>query len=470
MLLCAGLVGTEIIKLALLLARGPSPMVYDAAEYWNLGVAAGRGDLLLLSEAIAYRTPVYPWFLALVQNGLGGSALCGVILLQYVLVLATSLLTAKIVWRTTRTPWAVVLALFLSAVAVARPRYASTVLTETFFTFLLVVHLDAVIGYCWAPQRWRAMWAGASLALCLLTRPIAMMLWLVHAGLLLLLQAQKYQKRRPRGRSSAPVVRGAGRLDFSVLWKHVAIAAFVVMLLVYPWMLRNRLMFGRHSVTEFFGRNIWITAFQDEAGANLPMPATDAAGELRAAARKGNRRVNWVHNWSVSQALVKSGFNDAEADRLMRRVAMEAIEQDPLHFGWKTIQRTGNFFRTTATDLPGWAGANESYGGQQTWHLDLPIAHRVAESTLSSSLRFNEFVFAVVVVSLGVLVVHPQTRPWGLWYGAILAYFAILTGLLEIPNYRYRAVLEPVMIIIVATALAAILNWRLGRRDWFLPS
>ena len=52
------------IKIAILVGRGPAAIQADARGYWELSSVVMRGDVLMMGEKIAYRTPGYPAFLA----------------------------------------------------------------------------------------------------------------------------------------------------------------------------------------------------------------------------------------------------------------------------------------------------------------------------------------------------------------------------------------------------------------------
>jgi len=49
----------------------------------------------------------------------------------------------------------------------------------------------------------------------------------------------------------------------------------------------------------------------------------------------------------------------------------------------------------------------------------------------------------VIALATVAMVVPPATRPFGVWFGLLLAYLSVVTGLVEIPTYRYRLVIEP---------------------------
>jgi hypothetical protein len=57
-----------------------------------------------------------------------------------------------------------------------------------------------------------------------------------------------------------------------------------------------------------------------------------------------------------------------------------------------------------------------------------------------------------------VLIVNYPTRPYGIWLLLIFSYFAVVTGVLEIPAYRYRMVIEPLVAMTVGAAVAVLLS------------
>ncbi len=59
------LLAATVAKVAAVLALGPASIEMDAMGYWKLSGLVIDGDLFMMGEPIAYRTPAYPWFLAI---------------------------------------------------------------------------------------------------------------------------------------------------------------------------------------------------------------------------------------------------------------------------------------------------------------------------------------------------------------------------------------------------------------------
>ena len=56
-----------------------------------------------------------------------------------------------------------------------------------------------------------------------------------------------------------------------------------------------------------------------------------------------------------------------------------------------------------------------------------------------------------------LLIWRKPTRAVGFWLAAILGYFSAVTAVLEIPGYRYRMIVEPVVLLVIALAIASII-------------
>jgi hypothetical protein len=67
----------------------------------------------------------------------------------------------------------------------------------------------------------------------------------------------------------------------------------------------------------------------------------------------------------------------------------------------------------------------------------------------------------MAVISLITLVRNKATTPGALWLGIIFAYFSIITGFLEIPDYRYRMIVEPLVGTTIGSGIAVLLSKRL---------
>lgn len=438
-------------KIAAILMRGPVPIELDAFGYWRLSSLVMDGDILMLSEPIAYRTPFYPWFLAIIRSINGENSLWVITVVQGVLALATVWIAALIAGRITKLKSAFTWTLLATVPTVSAFTFSAAVLSETLFVFLLMLNLLAVLDYAKYGTIPRAVWLGVTFAAALLTRPIVVLLWIPHVVFLLYIHVRK---RRRLGKQ-AP-----GRLKLHSRVLHGAVAALTIGVLIAPWLMRNQFLFGRPSLTEFVGRNAWIVTFQDGAGAGLDLPQTDSGERLKQRLANVNETGDWRHTWTVSKALVASGLNDAQADMLMTEVCWDAITANAERFAEKAFRRVVNFWRCAATDLPDQRAIRGDYRDQETWQLLVPQVEWVIEHRWSHSVALNTLLTVVLGISMLVLLWDFRTRPYGVWFLLMLCYFAIVTGILEIPAYRYRMVVEPMVALTIGSAIAVALSRR----------
>lgn len=443
------LLAATIAKFAVVLAIGPASIELDAKSYWQLSDLVIDGDLFMLGNPIAYRTPIYPWFLAVVQFVFGTGALGAIVVLQALMAVATIWIAGKIAAELTQSDWAMPLTILVALPALSAVTYSATVLTETLFTALLMLNLWSTLMYVRTPTLGRAAICGVTYALAMLTRPVMMHLWVAHVVFVLAVR-----KRTETGPQS-------GRISLGKQWSHIGVAALTVAILISPWLLRNQHLFGSPFLTEFLGRNIWIVTFQDGSGAGLDLPATVDAAELKRRLVGSDAAEQWRSTWPVSRALVASGLNDPEADQLMKQVSIDAIHSGPGPFAYKAVRRTANFWRCAVTDLPVQGSGDGQYQGQRFWSFDLAAVAWAIDHRLSRRVWFNTLVTTIIGFAVMILILHRDTRWSGVWVGLILSYFAAVTGLVEIPNYRYRMILEPLAAAAVGGALARIaFHWR----------
>ncbi len=433
----------------------------DAAGYWRLSTSVTGGDLLMMDQPIAYRTPVYPWFIAAVRLVAGSSSLFWITAIQSLLSIASIWIAARLAARMTKLPSAMPLTMLVSIPAISASVFNATLLSEPLFVFLMMSNLSAVQTYSERPSMGWATWSGLTFAITLLTRPIVLMLWVPHVLFLVMVHLRRRHSDRTFGEISVP--RSAAQLKnrrlssgdsrLPVLVGHLLMAGGVCVIMVSPWLVRNQIMFGKPFLTEFVGRNLWVVTFQDGSGAGLSLPSTEAGDQLK-------RRLDRVGviegrdaTWTVSRGLTKSGLSDPQTDRLMKEVAVEAIRRSPRRFAEQAFRRFANVWRTRATELPAQNGTGQFFG-QQSWHKDVPFVDIMLRHRASNVLWINTTIMSLIGLATLVMVYHLPTRARGLWIGMLLVYFTLITACFEIPAYRYRMVLEPIAASVIGSSLA----------------
>jgi len=424
---------------AIVLSDGPAAVVLDAESYWQFGQSVAAGDVFMQTHLIAYRTPGYPWFVAFCQIIAGPRALATLIAFQgamcALLVPLGAWIASRIASPSHRDIAAITTAI-LTMVGISRLYFARAVLGESLFVFVMMLHIACVVGLVTghAKLRW-GLAAGLFLGLTILIRPIGQWLWVAHILLI------------------APLV-------LSRHWSNAAlIRSFIVMglvtvVVISPWWVRNAKMFGRPFLTEFVGRNIWIVTFQDQAGAGLALPETPEANRLRDTVQQFEPTANLVNTWEVSNGLTRSGMADDEVDRLMRTVAVQATRKDIGVWTEKYGRRLVNFFRCISDAPPTYTNDTDLPDGQWIWRAPNGFESFIRGVRFSPHLLANMIISSALACAWLGLISSRRDRVTALWLGAMIGYFALVTSAIEIPAYRYRLVVEPLMAIMGGCAIA----------------
>ncbi|MCH1442201.1 MAG: hypothetical protein L7W43_21235 [Rubripirellula sp.] len=438
-----------VIKTAAVLWVGPVPIQRDAFGYWKLSALVMQGDFLMLQDPIAYRTPIYPWFLAILRFLSGSHALQILAAIQGIFSLGSLIIAASIAARITKLPKAFVLTLGVSLPIVSSLVFDAAVLSESLFIFLFMLNLLAILDYAKDGTPARASWVGFTFAMALLTRPIVIFIWIPHLFFLFLIHRRK--NGRLRSLSMKPI-------PYRIRIYHLLVAGLIITACSAPWMLRNQMLFGKPFLTEFVGRNIWIVTFRDGSGAGLKLPNGGSADQLRRRLTQVDAADQWQDTWQVSNALIRSGLNDAATDQLMKNVALQAVQQNKSTFAYKAFRRVINYWRCPANVLPPQGKSNGPFYGQQTWGHSSSILDFALQNRFSQSVSLNTLLLSALAFCVVLLMVNYPTRAYGIWICTILAYFSLVTGILEIPDYRYRIVVEPLVVLSFGACLAILLS------------
>ena len=428
----------DILKQAALFCAGPLQPWHDSAGYWKLGADVAAGDWWLIHSGIAHRTPVYPWLLGLCQGVFGRWALLSVVLMQHGLELATSGLVAATVWRMTRSQAATLAAYFWCALLTARALFANSILTESWAVFLIALFVWLLSNPPETPLSWKRLTGAAiCLGVAILERPSAVAL----APAL----AWAAASQNPPGG------------NWIVRSRRTTAALMIAAAVVLPWCVRNSVVWGRFTVTVFLGRELWTANFSPWPGADLPIPDTGPGRKLRK--RLAGASIELRHNWSVASALSRQGLNDVEVDDLMQDVALQAVQRHPSQAGLRVLARCVTFWYTKD-----WEIAEADYPSQAPWRDQASWSNERSRHLLRQALRWTPeryfqpmwFWSAMTCLGVAALIRLPRWRPYGILLALLLLGPTVLTAALEIPLYRYRCVLEPVMVIGVVTGAAAL--------------
>lgn len=449
LLLLAFLFGLDVSKHLLILSTGTTELRSDAAEYWDVAGRVAEGDLWQSRLPVDYRTPLYPAFLGFLRWLFADNAMFSAAVIQHLLVILTSVLTTGICYRLSGSFHATLLAYSLCMLCLTRAWFANVLLTESHFTLFLTASVGVLAEYFRNP---RLMWAstfGFLLGMTVLIRPVPQLLWIPLIPLFLL--------NRPK-ESPIPMRR-------RLLHAGVSIIFFQSMLV--PWSVRNWLLFDEYFLTRLPTVNKWQVCFQGGAAPKLPLPMNEAGLKIASVIPTVVEEDNEVarYSYAVVAALANSGLSQREIDKLVTEACAAAITEHPQRFMWFTLKRFVNFWRCCVQDYPFYSrykntetSANVS---DMSWRIDgvADWVEWVLQRPLSRHLQWNQMITVVTTLGVLLLSIPSRTRWFGISLGLLFLYFASVTAVVEIENYRYRMVLEPCMILAITvgfTNLSAI--------------
>jgi hypothetical protein len=442
-----------------ILFRVPILATGDSEGYLAPGFALSQGlDYDLASK----RTPGYPWLVAF-SVLVGGQDLRSLVFIQHALGVLTAGLTfalGRLCFPPARIGRVVgLVAGLLIAVNGALVMSEHTVMTEALFVPLITGSMAAFVWALRSNRLWLYGLAGLLLGLATLTRPVAQALVPV-LPLTILLVSRAWRPTLLRS----------------------AVALGVFGLVLAPLMIRSAAAQDSASVgslgqsligrTARHDRGAW-TYFDPALHADEPEDRIRARNILQQAADSGTSG-KAVH----TRLRRELGLTPAEADRLMRNLAIEAILRRPDSYVSGTLQR---FFRMADGSVERLRDArNTADTARQRWE-DEPSKHLLQPATPAED-RAMPLASALVSIwqpgdvgpvlpllaLLGTIValIRPAWRPavaLGLASLALLGISAALVG--NVSRYRYPV--DPLLAVLAIGGLAwlvGLVRERIGAR------
>jgi 4-amino-4-deoxy-L-arabinose transferase-like glycosyltransferase len=308
----------------------------DAFQYYRPAYALMTGEGFPLPLK---RPPLYPAFVALVGHWLG-SDLRYLAAVQHLMGLGTVALTYGVGRLTFGRPVG-----FLSGLAAALSGglliYEHSVLTEAPFTFLITLAAFLCVVALRRNSGWWYAASGLTIGLASLTRPHAPVMLLAVAAVVTI----RYQRWRPALRA-------------------FALAAVAAAAVIIPWMLRNQAVHGTFSVAAGEGQHlVYLTAVLhggDFVFLDRSSPPDDANPARLAARRiiqeavdlKAARPGFEFYGLDIHDSLMEqAGLSEAEANRVMREVALDAILARPATYARLAFEDLTRIFTGQPEDL-----------------------------------------------------------------------------------------------------------------------
>jgi hypothetical protein len=182
------------------------------------------------------------------------------------------------------------------------------------------------------------------------------------------------------------------------------------------------------------------------------------------------------HCWSVYDALRKRGYSEIESEDLMLAVCLEAIREQPKEFALTRVGHfilcwikppNGEWFRYDQPMVEGTTIVAGRYDGQKTWYCpSLADLHNTLMRHLWKPRRRVYLLGAMAVLgSWLAMLLNPRLRTMGVAFGLVMGYLSAVLTVFGQPEYRYRIVLEPVMIVVFVAGAGSVIEMVRARRD-----
>jgi len=457
------LVCLHLCKAGSFIAAGQPPLYGDSSHYWSLADRMRQGDWLLVSGTPEVRrTPGYPLFLLPFQALAGSHAMAAVFVVQELMVVLTALIVGWMCWRTTGSRTAACVGLFLSLACVSQNSIAQSLLSDTLLCLLVTSTWACLIVWLERPTLSWAAATGLLLGVATLVKPITQCAW-VPIAVVMVLQCWQVDRRRVVRRSLP----------------HVACLIAAMLVVLGPWMLRNQVYFGRPFLVKYLGPALWWSQFKGDPHSSDPaIPFADAPSTKAVLSKLDG--VDLHRHYAVFRKLESLGYSHSEIDDMMTAVCLDAVKAYPGEYLASKCRRFAWFWLTpNGTDRPCTgvyrsllraepiAPAEEkerwtkgSYQGQKTWHADWYFQRGGLNWFWYPHPLLYLFAALAAVVATAALIRSPRQRTLGILLGLLFLYFAAVTIVTACPEYRYRAILEPLMIVAVTTGLVAAFQHR----------
>ncbi|MCC7368883.1 MAG: glycosyltransferase family 39 protein [Chloroflexi bacterium] len=431
------------------LYRAPVFATGDSEGYLAPGYALARGiDYDLNSK----RTPGYPWLVAFAIAA-GGEDLRSLVFVQHALGVLTAGLTfalGRLSFTPARTGRAVgTVAALTIALNGGLILSEHSVMTEALFVPLIVGTLTALVAALRTGHLLLFLLAGLLLGMATLTRPVAQILVLV-IPVAVLVVARSWRAWRP-----------------ILLQVSVAVAGFALMMA--PWVIRSFVEQDSAGVGSLGQSLIGRTARHDRGAFTYYDPALHAnepADRVRARRILQQAADNGSSGKAIHTRLRKElNLSAAEADRLMRTLAVEAILRQPGYYAAGTVQRFVRMADGSVEQLRDFRNTADT--ARQRWE-EPDSAHLLQPATAAEdrAAPFASLLVSIwqpgyvgpllpVLALLGLLgaLLWPAWRPavaLGLAAFALLFISAALVG--NVSRYRYPT--DPFLAVLAVGGVA----------------
>jgi len=204
--------------------------MYDSYGYWQLAYNIKEYGIFSQSYSLPlepdyYRTPVYPLFIIIAESIRVETI--PIIVLQLLLGVLTCFYTYKLSHKITQNTFISSLAALIVAIDVPSIVMNNIVMTETLFTFLLIVSVYQFIGYLQTGKTVLLITCAVLIGLTILCRPIGFFVPLFLSLFIF------YNHRKEK----------------VIFLKKFFLFGSIVLLILSPWLIRNKIVFDHYFLS-----------------------------------------------------------------------------------------------------------------------------------------------------------------------------------------------------------------------------
>jgi 4-amino-4-deoxy-L-arabinose transferase-like glycosyltransferase len=420
----------------------------DSLQYYQpvYDFLNGHGFTLSLK-----RPPAYP-ALVLAMQTLFGTSFIPIVVVHHLLGAATVALTYGL-GRLTFGRAAGVLAGVLVAISGQMMRWEHFLMSEALFTFCYILAVFLLVLGLRRPGPWPWVWAGLAIGLAILARSAGQALLLVVPPALLLVE-----------RAWRPAV------------AKTAIVLAACALVILPWMIRNQVVHGAFTTAGAAGQNlVTYTAIlhRPEFSFEDPLVVALDADPKTATARQIIQKAMedklakpqldvtglGIHN----RIMEETRMSQAQADAVMRQIALRAIASRPTVYLRNTLEDFGEIFRSREEDLRyhwdlwssrGWRGPFARFVGPATPEQEASFGRLAALDGLYHPARAWLPLAALFLVGVAIALLVPAHRPALLLALAAVTVILVSAGTVGVvPRYRLPA--DPLINVVAMGGLVS---------------
>lgn len=441
------------ISVRLLMSLGTNGILWpDSRAYYRSAALIAKFGNFHWHEI--YRTPFYPLFMSAFFWLFGQTELAGFLIIsaQRLLGVFSVVLVYKIA-RKNFGPGVAFYSSLLLALHTLQLYYETTLHTEPLFTFLLLLVLYVCDKFFDQATSSRAALIGFLCGILTLTRPLGQ--FVLPIVLIVFLLRERFS---------------------SQWWKTVAVSFSIFAAVLLPWMFTNKVYYKFFGLSQDLGLNLFHRIIDVEK--IPPREKTEFPRVKRAwEAETIQHEITYFH---VYHQLLKERIRRVKADRMMASFAIETLTQESGKYFAPYLKNVVvtffDFFFRARRSVQFCGDPNGSYMCTKNTLGQREKAFSNNAENISSGKRAAvhkyfrvarlpmAFVSLLAMIGFVSALLHwRKSSPTILLTVLIPLYFALLTGIFNIPEDRFRLPMDPLLFVFAVSTVACAIRYCLGR-------